>query len=94
MTLNEVLFVILAALNLADVYTTMCGLASGKTEANSAMVWLIEKIGTAPALLLSKAVFLGFIYWYLELMPAWVIGALIGLYVYTVISNIKVISGK
>jgi len=42
--------------NLADVYTTVKALATGKAkEANPLMAWLIDKIGIAPTMLVIKA---------------------------------------
>ena len=59
----QYLFVAVVVLNVLDILTTLHGLSIGKREINPVMSRLMLQFGAAPALIVSKAVFLGLIYW-------------------------------
>ncbi len=56
-------FLILVALTLLDVATTLYALHKGATEVNPVLEPLFKAIGVWPALLLVKAGFLGVMWW-------------------------------
>ena len=95
MTPIQTLFAVLVALNIVDVYTTARALALGAREANPVMRKLMDRLGIVPALLLSKAVALGILWWQIDhpWMP-YVLSALCALYVYVVANNMRVIRAR
>lgn len=89
MTHNLFLFVLLAGLNLLDIYTTLAILKQGGRELNPVMARLMRALGTAPALVIAKSLLLTLLYWQLESLPFWLLALLVGVYAAVVAHNFK-----
>jgi hypothetical protein len=75
-------------LQIADVWTTLAALKTGKAhEANPIMEWFMDKLGVLPALLITKAVIIGVVVYFVNV---WIMLAILNcLYVFAVYLNIK-----
>ena len=75
-------------LQIADVWTTMAALKTGKAhEANPVMEWFMDKLGVVPSLLIIKAVVIGVVVYFVNV---WIILAILNcLYAFVVYLNIK-----
>jgi hypothetical protein len=75
-------------LQIADVWTTMVALKTGKAhEANPIMKWFMDKLGVVPSLLIIKAVVIGVVVYFVNV---WIILAILNcLYAFAVYLNIK-----
>ena len=82
------LIALLAALQLADVWTTRRILLEGGKEMNPAVRWLIGRLGIMPALLVSKAAVLALAAAFMMPYP-WLLGGLCMFYVGIVAYNWK-----
>jgi hypothetical protein len=88
--INYILLGIFAALQIADLYSTVTALNTGKAyEANPVMAWFFKRIGTLPALLIIKAIVIGLIFYFVD---SWMMLAVLNiLYAYVVYLNVKTI---
>ena len=82
------LLALLAALQLADIYTTRRILLAGGKEMNPAVRWLIGRFGIMPALLVSKAAMLVLATAFLLPYP-WALGGLCVFYAGIIWYNVK-----
>ena len=80
----------LVLLNVLDIFTTLHILAAGGREMNPGLAWLMAKIGGAQALVISKAVLLGFIYYFIADIPIYGLLAICAIYTFVVVNNIRV----
>lgn len=83
------LFIILIALNVADVYLTLRVLKQGGTEANPVLRYFMDRYGAKEALIGSKVLALGLVYLLLPWMPLALMLGLIVVYVWVVWHNWK-----
>ncbi len=93
--LDVILMCIIISLQVLDIVSTYQVITSGKgTEANKAMKWLMDRIGLIPALVVSKAVFIGILVaacliypsMYLTIALFFVVGG----YILLVINNLSI----
>lgn len=87
------LLILFVILQVADGVTTYIGLSGrGVAEGWFVAAWIIDRIGLAPALVISKLTVAG-LGWFISLFPqgAWVLVPLIALYAYAVFNAIRVI---
>lgn len=83
---------LLILLQVLDLLTTVIALRNPKlTEGNGILKPLFDKLGVLPALLLIKAGFIGWIFYWRADLPEWTIMVLIAGYAYIVFNNIKLI---
>jgi len=87
--MNHYLFIVLARLQVADVYTTLRILDSGGYERNRAMTWLMRECGAVAALVLAKCLMLVVLLMLIESLPVWFVGALCVFYVGIVVNNVR-----
>ena len=87
MTLNELFFVVLVALNSLDIYTTIRILRQGGTELNPVVSWLMDKVGVIPALIIPKTLFLSACWFFLLDLPTMVMFGLCCFYALIVLHN-------
>lgn len=82
------LFVLLAALQLADAWLTVRVLneRSGR-ELNPVMRWIFERMGVIPGLVAVKLAMLAIVLIALSVVPSWALAALCGVYVGVVAFN-------
>ena len=77
-------------LNIIDIFTTLHILAAGGREMNPGLSWLMAKIGVSEALVVSKAVLFGFIYYFIADIPLYVLLAICAIYTFVVFNNLRV----
>lgn len=93
----DTLIIINVVLQLADVWTTVRGMSSGRThEANPLLVWLAGKLpGRWTWLIVSKSALFALLAWVWTLPEnIWINGALVAtmlIYVYVVFTNWKLV---
>lgn len=87
----DLLFVIVAALQIADAVTTTMALDRGGFEMNPILRWLFEWIGLNATFLITKGVglVLLFMYGHMLHIAAWLV--LIAVYVWVVHNNVKTV---
>lgn len=91
MTLTDYLFWALVAMQVADGYTTIQALRTGRAhEANPLLAKLIGKIGRDRAVVGAKLLCVAGLWYGRADTPLWAMGALAALYAYTVINNVRV----
>ena len=94
MTLPEALFYLLVVLQIADGYTTIQGLRTGKArEANPILAKLIGEVGRDRAVVGVKLACIAGLWYGRADTPLWAMGALAALYTYTIINNVRVMRG-
>jgi hypothetical protein len=88
--INYILFGIFAALQIADLYSTVTALNTGKAyEANPIMAWFFKRFGVLPSLIVLKATVIGLIFYFVD---SWMMLAVLDiLYAYVVYLNVKTI---
>lgn len=83
---------LLILLQLADMVTTHYALKSGiGTEANPVLRKLFDKFGHEPVLLITKAAFIAFLWHFQDLITPLAYGVLLGIYVWVVANNVRVL---
>jgi hypothetical protein len=83
---------LLILLQLADIATTHFALRHGYgTEANPVLRKLFDRFGHEPVLLVSKAAFIAFVWYFQDLIHPLAYGLLLGLYIWVVANNVNVI---
>ena len=80
-------FLLLVVLNVADAVTTTMGIKRGAKELNPVMRALMAKVGTLPALLGWKALFLGCVYAFLPVIDPRALMVLCAFYAGVVLWN-------
>jgi len=88
---NSYLFVVLAILQAADVYTTLRIIEAGGYERNRFMRWLMAEFGVTAALVLSKVLMLILVLTMIESLPVLLLGVMCAFYVVIVANNLIVI---
>jgi hypothetical protein len=79
-------------LQLADIATTHYALRTGiGTEGNPVLRKLFDKFGHEPVLLVGKAAFIAFVWYFQDLIHPLAYGLLLGLYIWVVANNVQVI---
>lgn len=91
MDLIKLLFVLFVLLQVADAVTTTIGLDKGGREANPVLRWLFDKIGLAPAFMITKGVVIVLFWHYAEAIPLAIWLAMIALYSWIVYNNLGAI---
>ena len=86
--ISYALIAILAALQVADIYTTRRILLAGGKEMNPTVRWLIGRFGIMPALLMSKAAVLALAAAFVIPFP-WLLGGLCVFYAGIIWYNVK-----
>lgn len=90
---NLHLFLILAALQAADMATTVGVLKRGGREANPFMAWVFSRVGTVPGFLATKTAFLAVLWIYLDQVHLYAMAGLAVIYAVVVVNNAKVLKG-
>lgn len=86
------LLIALGLLQLADIVTTLKLLGKGGRELNPFLRWLFEQIGTVPALIAVKSVFMAAVYMARDIPQVeWLMWLLIAFYLLIFWNNMKVI---
>jgi predicted PurR-regulated permease PerM len=82
----------LILLQVLDIATTHYALRTGiGTEANPVLRKLFDRFGHEPVLLVSKAAFIAFVWYFQDLIHPLAYGLLLGLYIWVVANNVQVI---
>jgi len=83
---------LLIALQLADIATTHYALRTGiGTEGNPLLRRLFDKFGHEPVLLISKAAFVAFVWYFQDRIHDLAYSALLGIYIWVIANNVQVI---
>jgi len=93
-TITIILFCVFAAMQIADVLTTIHALDGGCVEANKIVRWAMDKIGVIPALAVVKVLAVGVMGVAVILSPiltGYALIALCALYAWVIINNIRAI---
>ena len=92
MTLPEALFYLLVALQIADGYTTIQGLRTGKArEVNPILAKLIGEIGRDRAVVGVKLLAIAGLWYSRTGTPVWAMAAMAAVYVYVIAGNVRVL---
>tara|TARA_R110000868_G_scaffold401925_1_gene677769 strand:- start:329 stop:598 length:270 start_codon:yes stop_codon:yes gene_type:complete len=83
------LFLIVVVLQVADITTTLYGLKIGLVENNPIMAKMFAIFGPTEGILLSKAVFIGTLYYFEEYFPPAAMWAIVAIYILVVINNFR-----
>lgn len=89
--MSHYLFIALALLQAADVYTTLRILEAGGYERNRIVRWLMAEFGVTAALVLSKVLMLILVLVYLEQLQWWFMPAACLYYAGFVVNNVRVL---
>ena len=89
--MNVILFLILCALQVADVRTTLTFLPLGGKELNPIARWLMEKFGVKPGLIGAKVAAMAIILAGLDYLPGWALLPACMVYVAVVWNNLRLI---
>lgn len=93
-TITIILFFVFAAMQIADVLTTIRALDGGCVEANKIVRWAMDKIGVIPALAVVKVLAVGVMGVAVILSPiltGYALIVLCALYAWVIINNIQAI---
>lgn len=80
---------IFAGLQFADAYTTMKILSKGGVELNPVMAWIFKKAGIMNGLFMVKTVMVAFFAYFIDRIPAWLMGVLCIAYAWVVYHNAR-----
>lgn len=94
MTLPEALFYLLVALQIADGYTTIQGLRTGKErEVNPILAKLIGEIGRDRAVVGVKLLAIAGLWYGRAGTSLWALVAMAAVYIYVIANNVRVMRG-
>lgn len=82
------LFFLLVALNILDAFITFQGLKAGGAEQNRFMRKIMDIFGEREAVIGSKMITLGLVFFYLHLLPWWLMSCFVGVYTLIVLNNL------